>query len=204
MEIVSACATRAQRQAQAITANNQSAIQQLRACADAVRHSPEYAVIGPHMNLHGGPTLEQMTDNTFATDKEIQAIFLTHPKVRACEEAFLHQIAQTTPSIVPIYTKFIAANDDLLVDLVQKKITWGTLARTQMDRGPELEAELAAEYQRINEGLYQENEAELAQRQAAASAMAQYYQQQQMIDALNRPVITSCTKFGYPTNCVSQ
>jgi hypothetical protein len=203
--IVSACATHAQIQAQSIRTNNQSAKQQLQACATEVYDSPEYEALRPHAPLDvENATIEQMTDNSFVTDTEIKAILAVHPRFNACRQAYLNQVAQTTPSLVPVLAGYVTANEGSLLDLIQRKITWGAYVRGAHDRLPEFQSKLMAEAQRIDAGLNQENQAELAQRQAAANAMTQYFQTQQMIDALNRPVITSCSQWGYSTNCVSQ
>jgi hypothetical protein len=203
--MVSACATHAQIQAQAITTNNQSAAQQLQACGTEVYDSSEFEALRPRFPLQiQNATMEQMTDNTFVTDKEIKAILAVHPKLQACRQAYINQIALATPSLVPIDVEFLTANEDSLLDLIQRKITWGAYVRGVHDRFPEFQSKLMAEAQRINAGLNQENQAELARRQAATNAMMQYYQTQQMIDSLNRPVITSCTQWGNSANCVTQ
>ena len=58
--------------------------------------------------------------------------------------------------------------------------------------------------------LQQEHQAEMAQRQAAASAFAQaahdfaeQQNQQQMINAINPPRTTNCSGFGYSVSCTS-
>ena len=53
-------------------------------------------------------------------------------------------------------------------------------------------------------GLERQHESELARRQAALDAMARWAQTQQVINAINRPVITNCTRAGNFTNCMSQ
>jgi phage terminase Nu1 subunit (DNA packaging protein) len=64
---------------------------------------------------------------------------------------------------------------------------------------------LQAEERRIVSGLERSHEAELARRQAAAQAIAQWAQTQQVINAMNRPVTTNCTNLGSGiVNCVSQ
>ena len=44
----------------------------------------------------------------------------------------------------------------------------------------------------------------MARRQAAANAMTQYFQTQQMIDNMNRPVVTNCNQMGTMVNCVTR
>jgi hypothetical protein len=155
------------------------------------------------MNL-GDATLEQMADSSYATNPEISAIIVVHPEDRACASTFLNQIAQETPSVAPIFSAFLNKSEDATLDLIQKKISWGDFVRRKRDVIPEFQSELAAEYQRIRSGLYQENQAELAQRQAAANAFTQWAQTQEIIDSLNRPVATNCLQSGNSINCISQ
>jgi hypothetical protein len=71
----------------------------------------------------------------------------------------------------------------------------------------EAQAQLVAEARRIEAGLEQSHEAELAQRQAAAqaaaAALAQYAQTQQIIANMNRPTFTNCLRMGYQGNMLN-
>jgi hypothetical protein len=57
--------------------------------------------------------------------------------------------------------------------------------------------------QNIQNNLQQSHQAEIAQRQAAANSMMQYYQTQQIINNMNRPINTTCTGFGNMVNCTT-
>ena len=94
--------------------------------------------------------------------------------------------------------------EDSLIDLIQKKQSWGAHVRRVRDATIEGIAELQAEERRVVAGLQQLHEAELAQRQRAAEALGQWAQTQQVINAMNRPVITDCNAFGGMVNCVSR
>jgi hypothetical protein len=120
------CATQAQRQFQAIKASNQDNLEQAKACAANVYNSPENTPIRGHLPLNPSDvTLQQMSDETFATPTEIQAIFATHPQFQACRKALLNGFAQSEPSLVPILiASYNKTEDDLLV-LIQQKMTWG-------------------------------------------------------------------------------
>jgi hypothetical protein len=112
---------------------------------------------------------------------------------------------------VPIYTAFYAASENSLIDLIQRKQSWGEHARRVKAEVTKTEAELVAEGRRIDGGLQQSHEAELQRRQAASAAFLQYSQTQQIINAINRPVVTNCNSFGTlasnsfgaTTNCVT-
>jgi hypothetical protein len=99
---------------------------------------------------------------------------------------------------------FAEADDDTIT-FVQRKRSWGEHVRRGRDRALAMQAGLQAEGQRIVAGLEQSHQAELARRQAALNAMAQWAQTQQVISAMNRPVTTNCMNLGSGiVNCVSQ
>jgi hypothetical protein len=99
----------------------------------------------------------------------------------------------------------LSKNEDYLIALIQKKITWGEYVKGLKDAWTETyRPQLIAEEQRIFAGLAQKNAAELAQRQAAANAMAQYFQIEQIINNMNRPVVTNCMSFDKSVRCTSQ
>jgi predicted transcriptional regulator len=116
----------------------------------------------------------------------------------------LNQISQTTPSLVPIYASLYAKGEGSLVDLIQKKQSWGEHLRRVKDAVVEAKLQISQENQRIVAGLNHSHEAELARRQAAANAMSQYLETQQIINNMNRPVTTNCNQFGNIVNCVSR
>jgi hypothetical protein len=98
----------------------------------------------------------------------------------------------------------ITKSDRSLIDLLQRKITWGDHLKSLKDNYAHYLPELVAEEQRINAGLAQSHANELQQRQAAANALAQFAQTQQMINAMYRPSFTNCTGFGNSVNCITQ
>jgi hypothetical protein len=199
------CATAAQRQFQAMKASNQAYFAQADACGAQIYNSPEYAPLRIHLpHKTADLTLQQMSDGSFATPTEVQAIFATHPGFQSCRKALLTGLAQSEPSLVPILTASYNKNEDDLLALIQQKMTWGDYARRARDRATETQAALLAEDHRVVSGLQQEHQAELAQRQRAAEALAAWAQTQEMINAANRPVVTNCNASGAMVNCVSR
>jgi hypothetical protein len=194
--LLAGCATAAQKQYQAIASNNRSAAQDLQACAIALYESPESAPLRRHAPLKAtDATLEQLSDNSLATDDEIRVILENHPKMQACRKEALDRISQSTPTLVPIMLVVMTKGEDSLIDLIQKKQSWGAHVRRVRDAVIAGNVELQAEGQRITAALQQSHEAELARRQAAAqaaaAAFAQYAQTQQIISRMNQPV--NCT-----------
>lgn len=203
--VLSACATAAQNQAVAIRANTQSAGQQLQTCSLAVYNSVAFDPLRPKLPFAADQaSLAQMTDASLASDLEVAAILSVHGQLQACRGAFFNQISQTTPSIVPILAASATETENSLIDLIQKKETWGDHVRRVKTVIADTSLQLAAEGRNINRDLERSHESELARRQAAADSVARYYQTQEIINSLNRPVIstTTCDRFGNSVNCI--
>jgi hypothetical protein len=203
--VLCGCATQAQRQYQAIATGNREIVGHLTVCANEVYNAPEAASLRPHIPLDiSQATLAQLSDQALATKPEIDAITLLYPRLKACQKAALDGLVNTMPGIVPILTKQYSAGDDDTILLIQGKLAWGERIRRARDRANNSLAAMQTEAHRVEAGLEQQHEAELGRRQAAAQALAQWAQTQQMINAVNRPVTTNCTGFGYSVQCVSQ
>jgi type I site-specific restriction endonuclease len=209
--ILAGCATAAQRQYQGMISNNQSAVQELQACAETIYNSPQNAPLRRHAPFKfADVTLEQLSDNSSATDDEIKLILENHPKMQSCRKQALDRISQSTPTLVPILLATFTKGEDSLIDLIQKKQSWGAHVRRVRDATIAETAELQAEGRRITSELQQSHQAELAQRlaaaQAASDALAQYAQTQQIISNMNRPVMTHCFQgpLGNTLNCTTQ
>jgi hypothetical protein len=201
---LSACGTAAQRQAQAITANNAEASQNFLACRTALYNSPSYEPVRRHepsdiMLL----SLPQIMDQNRATDVEVAAILAWHSQIQVCRKAFLDEVGRLTPAVVPIFAAQFTEGDNSLVDLIQRKESWGEHEKRMAAAHDEAVSRNAAETQRINAGLQQSSEAELQRRQQAGAAILQYVQTQEMINSMNRPVFTNCNAFGNSVNCIS-
>src|SRR5215472_10088091 len=85
--LIAGCATAAQRQYQTMVSNDRSAVQDLQACTTAVYDSPEYAPLRKHFPYKvSDVTLEQLSDNSPATDDEIKLILEVHPKFQSCRK----------------------------------------------------------------------------------------------------------------------
>jgi hypothetical protein len=204
MALAGGCETAAQRQVVHMRANADGAMQAFRMCGQsAYEQRPE--ILRKHVPLNvADATLAQLSDRSIATDDEVQALLAHYPPIQSCRKTFLDQLARSHPSIAAILASGYTRADGSLVELIQKKKTWGSHVQTLKEESASASKEIVAENQRIAAGLSQSHQAELAQRQAAANAFSQYLQTQQLIQSMNRPVVTNCTRFGSATNCISQ
>ena len=202
--LLAGCATQAQRQFQTMKTGNEANAAQLKECSAAVYNSADYAPLRPHLPASlSDATLQQLSDSSLANPEEVHAVYVTHPQAQQCRKVFLTNLARTEPSLVPIFTASYNQADDDLLALIQRKLSWGDYLRHGRDRVAQLQAKAQAEDQRVVGELKQENQAELAQRQRAAEALAQWAQTQELINAANRPVITNCNAFGNSVNCMT-
>jgi hypothetical protein len=195
--LCTACSTAAQRKEQAIRENGHLASATLNRCIRALYDSADYAPLRAHIPAPPSQTtLEQLADPAFATDDEIKALFAVHPKANACRQQELDQLMQQTPTFVPILASAFGRGEDALLGLIQKQTTWGAYMR-------QLKA-IVSEGKRIDANLAQSHEAELARRQAAANAIAQFVQTAAEITALSRPVVTTCNAYGNSATCITR
>jgi hypothetical protein len=170
---------------------------QAKVCVAEVYNAPEAASLRVHSPIDPREaTLTQLSDTSLASQAEINAIAVLHPRLRACQKAILESLSTSTPGVVPILAKAYGEGDDDLIRLIQKKMSWGERTRHSRDRINITMADVQAEGQRIAAGLQVQHESELARRQAALDAMARWSQTQQMINAMNRPVMTNCMNLG--------
>jgi vacuolar-type H+-ATPase subunit E/Vma4 len=104
---------------------------------------------------------------------------------------------------VVVWVEEYAKADENLIDLAQQQVTWGEYIARTKNLSAEVQTKSLAALQNIQANLEASHQQELAQRQAAATAMAQYYQNQQLINAVSRPVTTNCNRFGSMVNCTT-
>jgi hypothetical protein len=185
---------------------NQAILAQIKSCVTDAYNAPGSAPLRPHFPLDlRDLTLAQMSDQSSPTKQEVDAVLTMHPRIQSCRKTALDGLLNTAPTVVPMLARAFAEADDDTIAFVQRKRSWGEHVRRGRDRALAMQAGLQVEGQRIVAGLEQSHQAELARRQAALNAMAQWAQTQQVISAMNRPVTTNCMNLGSGiVNCVSR
>jgi hypothetical protein len=173
------CATAAQREARHNDEVTVRASAQLKVCKAAIFKEPENHILFKHM-VHGAqPTLAQLTDKAKATEEEIEAADRVQSETQECRESYLESIGSVTPSLVPMFVGEMEALDSIMLDLVERKITWGEYNKRVQVAIVDSREEVKEGYEQINAQLELSHEAELAQRQAAIDAISQllvYYE----------------------------
>jgi hypothetical protein len=177
----------------------------LKSCLQAVANKPEYAPLLPHTPdlATGEPSMAQLTDETVPTPDDARLFVARHDEMAPCRRQLLTTLSAVRPDAVPTLANAMTASDQVLVQLVERKITWAEGMRQHQQIMAQARDKLAAADREWFGEMRVENQAELDRRQAAANAMMQWSLQQQMINAATRPVVTNCNTLGSFVNCTS-
>lgn len=92
--------------------------------ADAAR-DPAIQILHHRLALGSEPTLDQLADEGFATDADISAARLRDERTRPCREVLLASAAKHHPFLRPAYQMRFFQTDLVLVQFMQRRITYG-------------------------------------------------------------------------------
>jgi hypothetical protein len=205
------CATAAQHEAahmQQVSAEGKAAID---LCWMGIEGSPPQHALRDKMGGNAAATLAMKANTQKATPEEAAQVLVLHQEyVMPCRKIELETAAKLSPVLAAIYASGYARSDANYANLVANKISWGEFLTERDAIAAQRRTELAAAAQSIDRHLQQAHNAEIQQRQAAAAAFSQWaYQQQvlqqnqQAINAANRPRMTNCQYVGTYLNCTT-
>jgi hypothetical protein len=218
--LVSGCATHAQQLYKQTVEAYKAANSEAGQCVTSLSENPLFVPLSVHLALgNSPPTLEQQTDSAVATPDEVALLLKWHVGLQSCHDQYLSVAQEKFGFMVPATQENYLSYDAIFLKLAQRQITYGE-ANQQLSQARVAAAARRSAAQRSAAGkeweaeLNQENREELAQRQAAFQAAAQSLQeaaqrqhqiaqQQQLINALNRPTTTTCNSMGMTTNCMT-
>jgi hypothetical protein len=149
-------------------------------CQQAVFNAPEFDPIRPHTpeNVFQA-TAEQLSDTSLATDNEIRAILLLHPRSRVCYDKLLGALSQSVPSLAVSFARYLTEMQDSLVDLLQRKQGWGA----HLQRG-----KASSIARRAAEAANRTAAEDISQQQAAlADALSDFERAEARFDSLHSP-----------------
>ncbi len=210
--VLSGCATAAQRQAQQMGQSMATARDQATACFGQINSDPAYTdLLERHSALKDVhlATLAQQTDPSYVTQREVDLLSERRERGMPCRQVLIDGY-KVAPTVDVLWTELYARHDAALIQLIKRQITWGEYITSSRAIFEDETAKMQAAGRRIDAELNAEHRQETAQRAAAAQAFsnAMYQQQllnqnQQAINAANRPVTTNCNRFGNSVNCTS-
>ena len=151
---------------------------------------------------NGQPTMTQLGDDHYATKEEAKLLAAFLDETDTCKRPNIEKIASVAHSVGLILTDGVIEIDELALQVIKHQITWGQGSHNLQTTNSATQKKILAVLQELDRELNASNQAELAQRQQALDALAQW-SQQQMINAFNRPITTNCSQMGRFTNCTT-
>jgi hypothetical protein len=194
--ILAGCSTAAHRQAQQPGWAAQEAWAQFKTCVKSVIDEPEYAGLLVHsLDLDTmQPATGQLIDETIPSEQDARLFAARFDETNRCREELLMAVAIPRPDLAPILAdEFIQAGAIALL-IVERKVTWAEAAQRSKVLSGDLRQRIAAADLQWMVDLNPFHQADMAQLQAAAAQS----QQQQSIDAAQRPVVTNGTGSANP------
>jgi hypothetical protein len=203
--LAAGCATQAQMQANKIRAGYKETVASFNTCVEAATQPVKTSGLLSHFPLNTREvTTAQMADDTYPTAVEKQEVASFHDAVTKCRNQEAESLSSFAPSVATVIYENNNRSDAITLYLVQGKLTWGQYVVSIKENGTKYTGELQRAERQIDQQLQVDNQAELDRRQRALDSINNSLQQQQMINAINRPVTTSCSRFGSTVNCVSR
>jgi hypothetical protein len=211
---IAGCATPAQQEVQRMNAADQRGAALIQACAANVERGPDYTALRDKMlpltDPNSRPTLEQLNDGSKPTAAQIRHLFGLHAAIQECRKIALESVGAVHPAYVTPMAEAYAEDDALMLRLVRGQITWGESARASSELRRAYIAKVYSVNAAINQNLANSHAYEMQRRQQAGQALMtwslyqqQLNQQQQMINAMSRPVVTTCSYAGRQIYCTS-
>jgi hypothetical protein len=171
---LSGCAIAAQRQAATIATQASEAREANKRCIADVGANPQFASIGRHLPLDGSPAnLEQKADPSLATPQEAKLILSWRSDFANCRLAMNTSVQSFAPALMPALLETQNASDAIWVKLIHRELGWGGAVQQLADLRTSFEEKSHEVGKEMTAELQQEHHAEMAQRQAVASAFAQ-------------------------------
>ena len=154
--------------------------------------------------------VNKMTLDRFATESEKNDLLHLHSLSSVCRKTYLENLAKVHPDFTALVAKQYAERDETLVYIMKNAMTIGEANEVTNKRLSNLQSEWNSVATNIIQQLDSAHQSELQNRQRAAAAMQQWnYQQQQLlqnqqlINSVNRPIMTNCSYIGNNINCLS-
>lgn len=197
------CQTAAQQQFSHMNTDMSSTNDAVKACNLTVSSKPEYSALFAHAPWEGRPSLAQLADQTKITDRERTLFIALASDYEPCRQIRLDGLSKVDRRAGDVLSASYVESDKVRVDLIQRKIGWGEYVTKMTEIANRRRSNLQEAEQNAVNGLNAQHQQELARRAAVAQQMSEYNQRQQLINSMNRPVNTSCSRFGNQVNCTT-
>ena len=215
--LITGCLTAAQRKTLSMRSDVKAANARILQCTKNIENNPAHQSLISHTPKAKNITPMHMADTAIPAEEDVKNIIAFYNEEANCRSLIIESLTGIAPSMVTIFIQGFQGYDLITADLIERKISWGAANKRKLAVYDETQAKIKEEGSRIDQELQMSHEAELSRRQALAAGLSdaltewgkqqQYLadrlQNQQMINSLNRPVMTNCQRFGNSINCTS-
>ena len=113
-----------------------SAAYELKDCSLAVKGTPAYQVISKNWKTMIGtddPTAEELLNPGKPSPDEVAALVAVHNGIAKCRGNGISQYSKAYPELIPVMVESYKQADQIDLDLIAGKITWGDANRLYMN-----------------------------------------------------------------------
>jgi hypothetical protein len=184
--VTAGCAPTAQQHAQEVGSATDDAAVAFSTCLKEIRERPIYASLAVHTTDldSGSPNIAQLTDETIPSIQDAQLLGARFDATNSCRGNFLNALATARPDLVPVFEDAFTKREAVVVILVERKVSWGEGARRTKVLASDMQQKIAnANRQWVADVAA--HRADIAQRQAASTALMHWSTQQQMFNAIS-------------------
>jgi hypothetical protein len=218
--VLAGCATQAEREHSRMSDAITAALDNRQACGARISQSAEWQDLSPYLPPLDGsePSMTLRLNNDVPTiDQAATLVRLFNSYTQPCQAQEVANLNAVHPSMAAAVSEIQSARNQGYAKLAGRHLTWGAYATFSAALMAEGRSQLTRVGQHIDAELQAQHAQELQRRQqASAIALAAssqllllgsqqqvLYQNQQMINAANRPRSTNCTVVGGFLNCTT-
>ena len=148
--LLTGCAAQTDHQADTVLSTMNGAQQSLNACISDTYNDPQFEPLGTHMPMNmRGVSMDQLTDEQFATDDEITMLMAYEETAQACRKAYLDELRPVVPTVAALTAAAYSRNQGDLEDLMKKKLSWGGYIKGVVGTYRDLNSKVEAELKRV-------------------------------------------------------
>jgi hypothetical protein len=212
MAMLTGCATQAQQQYRQLVLAAQAASQASQSCLAGLRTQPFYVRLNRDLILEPNDpdTVRKLVNKNRATNEQAADIVEGMRALKPCQVIELQEFGKVHPAYATAIAASYAQMEQDAANLVKKTLTIAeanqrTLARFSRIREDTLRtsSEIVAQYAQAHQFQIQQRQAAIEALQLWVYQQQQLAQQQQLINAMYRPVTTSCNWLGNFLNCTT-
>lgn len=169
---LAACAapepTEAQNRLKAYGQSMRVAGARLKVCLGMTYIDPAYVAVASHFAMPSdNATPEQLADTTKPTDEDVANLRKYSAMQGKCRSAFVSEVETFSPIDAAAFKKSSADLNAILMDLIERKISWGESAQRRKAWGKEIDTQLGEVRDQIAADLQKQHRKERMQRRTS-------------------------------------